>query len=158
MPPPPADPVGDSEDPAEDDGVLDPSDSLTTDDLAADVLDTGVDAGEAYRGATRYGTTLAEEQRGEGLDALLAEEEPEPDDDPVWTDENQPEDLGRTRQPRAGRLVDADDPDGLDAGFDADADAGLGELDLVAREAGVDGGAASAEESAVHLTDDPPFR
>ncbi len=159
MPPSPAEPGGNSEDPAEDDGVLDPSDSLATDDLAADVLDTGVDAGEGYRGATRYGTTFAEEQRGEGLDALLAEEEPEPTDDPPWTDENQPEDLGRTRQPRAGRLVDPEDPeDPDDLGPASDADRGVGELDLVAREAGVDGGAASAEEAAVHLTDDPPYR
>ena len=65
------------DEPAEDDGVLDPSDSLETDDLGADVLDTGVDAGEGYRGATRFGTTLDEERRGESLDQLLAEEEPD---------------------------------------------------------------------------------
>ena len=66
------------DEPAEDDGVLEPSDSLDGDDLTADVLDTGIDAGEGYRGATRYGTTAEEERRGESLDQLLAEEEPEP--------------------------------------------------------------------------------
>lgn len=127
------------DDTPEDDGVLDPADSLETDDLRADVLDTGIDAGEGYRGSTRYGTTLAEEKRGESLDDLLAEQEPDPAPDLPWVDENQPEDLGRTQQRRAGRLsLPSEDP-----GSDE-------ELDLVAIEAGVDGGAASAEEAAVH--------
>ena len=77
----------------EDEGIVEPADSLDTDDLAADVLDTGVDAGDGYRASTRYGTTLAEEERGESLDDLLAEEEPEPSVDAPWTDENQPEDV-----------------------------------------------------------------
>src|SRR5947209_7950322 len=89
---------------AEDDGVLEPADSLDTDDLTADVLDSGVDAGDGYRGSNRYGTTLAEEERGEVLDDLLAEEEPDAGPDRPWTDEEQPEDVGRTPQPRAGRL------------------------------------------------------
>ena len=38
----------------EDDGVLEPGDTLDN-DLRSDVLDTGIDAGEGYRGATRYG-------------------------------------------------------------------------------------------------------
>src|ERR1700709_2531155 len=97
------------EDVVEDDGVLDPADTLDGDDLSADVLDRGVDAGDAYRGSTRYGTTLAEQERGEGLDALLAQEEPDPESDPVWTDEDHPDDIGRTTQPRTGRLSFADD-------------------------------------------------
>lgn len=129
----------------EDDGVLEPADTLD-DDLRADVLDTGVDAGEGYRGATRYGTTADEARDGESLEQLLAEEEPDPVDDDEWTDEDDPRDDGRETQPRAGRLVDPDDGAYVDD-----------ETDAVAFDAGIDGGGASAEESAVHLTDDPPF-
>ena len=131
---------------AEDDGVLEPPDTLDGDDLRADVLDTGIDAGESYRGATRYGVTADEARAGESLDQLLAEEEPEVVDSDEWSDEDDPRDDGRETQPRAGRLVVPD------AGTDGD-----GEPDLVALDAGVDGAGASAEEAAVHLTDDPPF-
>jgi hypothetical protein len=137
----------------EDDGILDSADSLETDDLSADALDTGIDAGEGYRGSTRYGTTLAEEERRESLDTLLAEEEPEPSSDEAWTDEEQPEDVGGSPQPRSGRLLFADA-----ALFPGEDLAGSGNPDLVALDVGVDGGGASAEEAAVHLTEAPPFR
>ena len=130
----------------EDDGVLEPADTLETDDLGADVLDTGIDAGEGYRGATRFGTTWAEERRGESLDQLLAEEEPEPSVDDEWTDEDNPVDVDREQEPRSGRLVAPDE------GAHSDA-----ESDAVARDVGIDGGAAGAEEAAVHVTDGPPF-
>lgn len=131
----------------EDDGVLDPADSLLTDQLNADVLDVGVDAASHWSGATRYGTTLAEEQQGEGLDRLLAQEEPEPAPDAAWSDEDEPSDDDREPLPRAGRLVATDE------GAYADTDD-----DLIARDVGIDGGAASAEEAAVHLTDEPRYR
>jgi len=35
------------------------------------------DAGDRYRGSLRFGTTAAEESRGQSLDQLLAEEEPD---------------------------------------------------------------------------------
>jgi hypothetical protein len=133
--------------PAEDDGVLEPADSLETDDLSADVLDTGVDAGEGYRGATKFGTTGEEERQGESLDQLLAEEEPDVSPDEPWSDEDEPRDDEGTTEPRAGRLVAPDE------GAHGDE-----ETDAVATEVGIDGGAASAEEAAVHRTDDPPFR
>jgi hypothetical protein len=85
------------------------ADSLETDDLNADVLDTGVDAGEGYRGATRYGTTWQEERRGGSLDQLLAQEEPEQATDEPWTDEDMPSDEDRTALPRSGRLVAPDE-------------------------------------------------
>jgi Family of unknown function (DUF5709) len=133
----------------EDDGVLEPADSLDSDNLRDDVLDTGVDAGEGYRGANRYGTTAEEESRGESLDQLLAEEEPdvsdEPDDAP-WSDEDNPSDDDNTSSPRAGRLVAPDEGAHPDQ-----------ETDLVASDAGIDGAGASAEEAAVHETDEPPF-
>jgi hypothetical protein len=135
------------DDPAEDDGVLEPSDSLD-DDLQADVLDTGIDAGEGYRGATRFGVTAEEEGRGESLDQLLAEEEPDDADDPdaEWEDEDEPNGDDRESQARAGRLVAPDEGAHDDA-----------ETDSVAQDVGIDGGAASAEEAAVHVTDDPPY-
>jgi Family of unknown function (DUF5709) len=130
---------------SEDDGVLAPADSLETDDLHGDVLDTGVDAGEGYRGATRYGTTSQEERRGESLDQLLAEEEPEQTVDALWTDEDVPSDEDRTWFPRTGRLVAPDE------GSHPDADG-----EAIAFDAGVDGGGAAAEEAAMHETDEPP--
>ena len=97
------------DEPAEDDGVLEPADSLDGDDLTADLLDTGIDAGEGYRAATRFGTTAEEERQGESLDQLLAEEEPDSAADDEWTDEDDPRDDDHTTDPavrppgRAGR-------------------------------------------------------
>jgi hypothetical protein len=129
---------------AEDDGVLEPADTLSGDDLRDDVLDTGIDAGEGYRGATRFGTTADEESRGESLDQLLAEEEPEPVDD-EWSDEDEPQD-DREPAARSGRLVAPDEGAHQDT-----------ETDLVALDVGVDGAGASAEEAAMHETEEPPF-
>jgi hypothetical protein len=137
---------GPADDIAEDDGVLDIADSLLSDDLDADQLDTGIDAGDRYHGATAFGTTWDEERRGESLDQLLAEEEPEPEPDLDWTDENDPPDEDNLTQPRSGRLVAPDE------GAHADE-----ESDLVATDVGIDGGAASAEEAAIHLTDEPDY-
>lgn len=128
----------------EDDGVLDASDTLD-DDRVADPLDTGVAAADRWSGANRFGTTPAEERAGESLEQLLSEEEP--DTDPyadAADDEDELTRRGYEEDPRAGRLV-ADDE-----GFGEDEEA-----DLVARDAGVDAGAASAEEAAVHVVDDP---
>jgi hypothetical protein len=114
--------------PAEDDGVLDASDSLETDDLAYDPLDSGIVPGGGYRTSALFGLTAAEAGQGESLDQLLAEEEPDAETSSVddrW--KNGPE-------PRSGRLEA--DADSL-AGFDR----------------GIDGGAASAEEAAVHIVD-----
>ena len=130
---------------AEDDGVIEPGDSLN-DDPRVDVLDTGVDAGEGYRGATRYGTTAEEARTGETLDQILSEEEPDVGvDDAEWTDEDSPRDEG-VAQDRAGRLVAPDQ-----GAHQTD------EADLVAYDAGIDAAGASAEEAAVHVTDDPPW-
>lgn len=126
----------------EDDGVLDTSDSL--DDDLVEPLDTGVAAADHWAGANRFGTTAAEEARGESLDMRLAEEEP--DIDPYLEpgeDEDEISRRGYETEPRAGRLVAEDE--------------GFGEVDedLEARDVGIDSGAASAEEAAVHVVDDP---
>ncbi|MCC9309500.1 DUF5709 domain-containing protein [Kitasatospora sp. RB6PN24] len=114
--------------PVEDDGVLQPADSLETDRLDDDPLDTGLTTSGGYQGATAYGTTPAEGQQREPLDRLLAAEEPDEPPDAVddrWSD---------GPRPRAGRLVPGPD-------------------DTQASDVGRNCGAASAEEAAVHVTD-----
>jgi hypothetical protein len=115
-----------------------------------DVLDEGYSPPERpYRRGSRGSTSAS-------LDQLVAEEEPDPAMqiyDPFDKDEQQRSDeaeretefpqrtgVGRAR---AGRLV------APDQGFGEDVDA-----DLVADDVGIDGGAASAEEAAVHVIDD----
>lgn len=142
----------------EDYEVEDASDTLTG-DPGDDPLDRGVATPERWSAGMRFGTTAGEQQRGESLDDLLAEEEP---DTPSDLDDEGPEDvaddpdaaeedldgllLDDGPDPRAGRLV-ADDE-----GAHADAEA-----DLVAHDAGIDGGAATAEEAAVHVVEEDDY-
>ena len=92
----------------------------------------------------------------ESLDQMLAEEEPDTtldfDDDDVPEDDEDDDEadeyldgllLDDGPDPRAGRLVAEDEGAHPDA-----------EEDLVARDVGIDGGAASAEEAAVHVVED----
>jgi hypothetical protein len=62
----------------EDDGVLDAQDTLVTDHLDHDPLDSGIVPPDHWSPAESFGTTAEEARRGESLDQLLAEEEPEP--------------------------------------------------------------------------------
>jgi hypothetical protein len=126
----------------EDDGVLDPSDTLDG-DPGDDPLDAGYLPSDRWSAGERFGTTLAEEREGESLDQLLAEEEPEAD---PYAEGDLPQDAPLAAdypEPRAGRLVAEDE--GAHAGTEAD---------LVARDVGIDGGAAGAEEAAVHVEDE----
>ena len=133
---------------AEDDGILDASDTLDG-DPGDDPLDTGIIPPDRWSAGERFGTTLAEEREGESLEALLAEEQPEPD--PYAEDEADPEaglpadgpEPYDEPQPRAGRLVSEDEGAHPDT-----------EADLVARDVGIDGGAAGAEEAAIHVEDE----
>jgi Family of unknown function (DUF5709) len=106
-----------------------------------DELDRGYSPPERYSAGQGYGNTPYEEATGESLDQRIAQEEPETgpfadgDDDYVTSSE-----VGDVR---AGRLVDPDQ------GFGEDA-----EKDLVARDVGIDGAAASAEEAAMHVVPD----
>lgn len=128
----------------EDEGVLDASDTLD-DDAVADPLDTGIAPADRWAGANRFGTTAAEARRGESLDERLAEEEPDIDASPEPPDdEDELSRRGYERDVRAGRLF------AEDAGFGEDTEA-----DLVAYDAGIDAGGASAEEAAIHVVDDP---
>ena len=140
---------------AENDGVLDASDTLEG-DPGDDPLDAGVIPPDRWSAGEGYGTTLAEEEAGESLDQLLAEEEPdvdpyaearreeeaaEDDEDDDTEDELLAE--GDESEPRAGRLVAEDEGAHPDT-----------EADLVARDVGIDAGAAGAEEAAVHVSDE----
>lgn len=122
-----ADPLPDLEaqDVPEDPGVLQPAETLETDDLDADPLDTGISPRERRPASEGFGVTRAEAREGESLEDRMAQEQP---DIPAVA----PEDPA---QPRAGRLVAADDD----------------EPGQFAREVGRDGGAAGAEEAAVHV-------
>jgi hypothetical protein len=133
---------------------LDASDTLDG-DPGDDPLDQGIAPPDRWSAGEGFGTTAAEEEEGESLDQMLAEEEP--DQDPYAEAESELDDEegdGEDRraddlwgdgepEPRSGRLV-ADDE-----GAHPDA-----EEDLVAHDVGIDGGAASAEEAAVHIQDE----
>jgi hypothetical protein len=101
---------------------------------------------------------LKGEEESESLDELLAEEEPDDDldsDDESWDENATGQDVRRysrdeTADDRSGRLVTTDQ--NL---YDDDDVADDDESELVARDTGIDGGAASAEEAAVHVIDDP---
>jgi Family of unknown function (DUF5709) len=143
--------------------VQDPNDSLSP-DPGYDPLDRGVAPPERWSAGIRYGVTADEQSEGESLDQLLAEEEPEDledddedlDDDDNLEDDEDDEDAGDEDvdglllddgpDPRAGRLVAEDEGAHPDD-----------EEDLVATDAGFAGGAATAEEAAVHVVEEDDY-
>ena len=142
----------------EDYEVLDASDTLDG-EPGDDPLDRGVATPERWSAGMRFGTTAAEQQEGESLDRQLAEEEPDTafdaDDEESWDstgDEDVADEdidgllLDDGPDPRAGRLVAEDEGAHIDD-----------KADLVARDAGIDGGAATAEEAAVHVVEEDDY-
>jgi hypothetical protein len=134
--------------------VLDGSDTLDG-NPGDDPLDRGVAAPDRWTAAMRY--ALNGEEDSESLDELLAEEEPDLDeaDDDDWDENATSRDVSRFERdddadPRAGRLVTGDEDTGDPADTLRDTEA-----ELVARDTGIDGGGASAEEAAVHIIGDP---
>jgi Family of unknown function (DUF5709) len=138
--------------------VLDATDTLDG-DPGDDPLDRGVAPPEHWSAAEKFGDTAEEQEEGESLDQRLAEEEPdvafEVDDerleDVAGDEDTGDEDvdgllLDDGPDPRAGRLV-AEDEGAHPPGED----------ELVARDIGVDGGAASAEEAALHVVEDDDY-
>jgi Family of unknown function (DUF5709) len=133
--------------------VLGGSDTLDG-DPSDDPLDRGIVTPDRWSAGVRY--ALSGEEESESLDELLAEEEPDvadDSDDESWDENVTDQDVTRLRRDddpdlRAGRLVSTDE----DLHDDGDSDA---EDELVARDAGIDGDASSAEEAAVHVIDDP---
>lgn len=132
----------------EDENQLQQEDTLI-DRGVDDTLDEGYSPPEHPYGRGAFGP-------GESMDELLAEEEPDPAsrlDSPLDRDEEQRSDAAErdsefpqrdeVGRARAGRLV------APDMGFGEDAEA-----ELVADDVGISGGAASAEEAAVHIIDD----
>ncbi|MFE7459660.1 DUF5709 domain-containing protein [Streptomyces sp. NPDC057554] len=137
--------------PQSDDGQDPPNDELDMENALGerdldDQLEEGYSPPERPLGVNKFGTTGAEEREGESLDLRLAQEVPDvepPAGDgigDVAEGEGEPQeriDGGA----RAGRLTAADDATGRNT-------------DVFAEDVGIDGGAASAEEAAVHVAEE----
>jgi hypothetical protein len=106
------------------------------------LVDRGVEdpLDEGYSPPERY-SQLIREGEHETLDERLEDEIPEPD--PYAPQEGEILDDGEVGEERAGRLVEPNEGIGPDV-----------ESDLVGMDVGIDGGAASAEEAAVHIVPD----
>lgn len=131
----------------EDDDQLQPEDTLV-DRGVDDILDEGISPPERP-----YARANLDHPGPETLDELLAEEEPDPvsrlgnvldelngDDSDDESEFPEDDEVGRAR---SGRLVATNE------GFGEDDDS-----ELFASDVGIDGGAASAEEAAMHVIDD----
>ena len=131
----------------QDDGALDHTGQLDMEDAlgepnADDLLDSGYSPPERPRVCGRYGTTDDEQLHGETLQQRMAQEEPD-NQESSWSedpdnDASEGDDDGQVGSRRAGRI----------AYSDADST-----WDVVGRDVGIDGGAASAEEAAMHVVD-----
>lgn len=135
----------------EDAGPLDPEDTLL-DRGVEDALDEGYSPPDRPLGVNQTGTTAEEQMEGESLDSRLARERPDP---PLVPEGDGLGDESDTD----GELVDPEAGDRR-AGRLTGPDEGLGGRwqGGVAEDVGIDGGAASAEEAAVHIVDDPEQR
>jgi Family of unknown function (DUF5709) len=139
----------------EDYEVLDANDTLDG-DPGDDPLDRGIVTPDRWSAGVQY--ALKGEEDSESLDELLDEEEPDetvdPDED-SWDENATYQDVERLRRdqeadPRSGRLVSPDeDTDDVSDTLVSSED------EEVARDTGIDGGGATAEEAAVHVVDDP---
>ncbi|PKW11708.1 hypothetical protein SAMN05428944_1070 [Streptomyces sp. 1222.5] len=115
-----------------------------------DILDEGYSPPERPLGVTKHGTTAAEQHEGETLDERLGQEVPDVDvpagdevgDLPGGEGEPVDPEAGASR---AGRLVAPDEGAHPDTVKEA-----------VAADVGIDGGAAGAEEAAVHVVEEEP--
>jgi len=142
--------ASDGEDALEASLRLEPEDVLE-DVSTADVLDAGYSPQDRPWAVDDWGTTAFEEEQGESLDGRLARELPDASDDdrddvgdlPGGEGELRDDEVGDAR---AGRLA------ATDAGTDSAPDP---LPDLEAFDEGIDGGAASAEEAAVHVVPEP---
>ncbi|MGW7823001.1 DUF5709 domain-containing protein [Streptomyces puniciscabiei] len=141
-------PTGTNEE-QEDAGPLDLQDAVD-ERTYDDVLDEGYSPPERPLGVTKQGTTAAEQHAGETLDERLRQEVPEetaPTGDDIGDlpgGEGEPLDP-QAGASRAGRLVAPDEGAHTDT-----------TKEEVARDVGVDGGAAGAEEAAVHVVEEEP--
>jgi hypothetical protein len=115
-----------------------------------DVLDEGMSPPERPSPEMAHGVTPAEDAEGESLDDRVAQEEPDPSAE-----------VDHTAEAHEADLLDADENGDPSDGFEV-GDERTGRLteaegessDELADEVGVDGGAASAEEAAVHTVEE----
>ena len=147
----------------DDEDQLQPIDTL--DQGVDDYLDTGFSPPDRPRGSLAHGVTAEEQHRDETIDERIRQEVPDPasaygapdnesgldDDGRLGGDDPDSIDAeddwlgdGEVGDLRAGRLVAPDEGTGYDE-----------EKDLVGEDVGIDGAAASAEEAAVHVIDEP---
>lgn len=116
---------------------LQPDDSLIYRGVD-DVLDEGYIAPDNWSPAMGYGNTAEEMRQGETLEMRVKQEEPDrvAAENEDWNPNDEPREVGRER---AGRLM---------------AVQGLGHSDTLGVDVGYSGGAASAEEAAMHIISD----
>ncbi|HPB72072.1 MAG TPA: DUF5709 domain-containing protein [Phycicoccus sp.] len=137
-------------------------DTLDTDPVT-DPLDTGYSPPDTARGSRAFGTTAWEQRHHETIDQRILQEVPDP---------TSAYGAPHNESGLDGDSLGGDDPDAVGADLDwiGDAevgwrrsgrlvapDAGAGEdreHDLVGADVGIDGGAAAAEEAAVHVIGD----
>ena len=130
------DSVYETGDAVEDAENLDPIENLTGDD-PDEVMQTGYNPPDREPRNLKHAPTPEEEREGESLDERLEEEQPDVS----------VSDLTGEEEPRAGRLVAPDEGAHPDE-----------EKDEIATDIGPAGYARSAEEAAVHITDEDDAR
>lgn len=108
----------------------------------ADVLDEGYTTPEGWSPAQRFGNTPEEMRQGESIEQRVKQEVPEPDPDKQSDGErwNKDGDKRQVGGERAGRLMGVQGPGGRQHTLGVDV--------------GYSGGAASAEEAAMHVISD----
>lgn len=117
------------------DHLVETPESLRDSDPESPPLDRGIEEGDTYLAADRYGVTAEEQLHGESLDQRLSEEEPDVGLDGILAGE--PDQI-------AGRIVAEDEGAHPDT-----------EKDAIAHDVGRNGGDQSAEEVAMHIIDEP---
>jgi hypothetical protein len=123
-----------------DDEAVDLDQVLGDDEVDAE-LDSSWSPPERPRELDAYGTTVAEQRAGETLDQRLAQEEPDPAlAADLGADDGEVLDDGQVGSARSGRLLASDQGAGADD-----------EERMIATDVGIDGGAATAEEAAMHV-------
>lgn len=147
---------------------VDDEDQLQAEDTLVDrgvedTLDEGYSPADRAQGSTAWGTTAWEQSQDETIEQRIKQEVPDPDS--AYGAPDNESGLDRLDEDRVG----GDDPDAIDAEDDflGDGAARSGRLvapdegahsaeekDLIGSDVGFSGGAASAEEAAVHVAAD----
>ena len=114
------------------------SDDTLVDRGLSDVLDEGYIAPDTWSPGQGFGNTAEEMRQGETIEQREKQEQPEVvKEHGPWNPDGEDRQVGSQR---AGRLVAPDQGGGEDT-----------ESESVGRDVGIDGGAASAEEAAMHI-------